>query len=83
MVSPKVHDDSQTPYVCFQYAYARNYRIAYAARDEFAGVCADFNEMAGRLKIDSASRPAAWSNHALTARGYLDVSVRSVVFFSA
>jgi signal transduction histidine kinase len=26
-----------------------NYRIAYAARDEFAGVCADFNEMAGRL----------------------------------
>jgi hypothetical protein len=49
MVSPKVHDDSQTPYVCFQYAYARNYRIAYAARDEFAGVCADFNEMAGRF----------------------------------
>jgi signal transduction histidine kinase len=26
-----------------------NCRIAYTARDEFAGVCADFNEMAGRL----------------------------------
>jgi signal transduction histidine kinase len=26
-----------------------NYRISYAGDDEFAGVCADFNEMAGRL----------------------------------
>lgn len=25
------------------------YRIEYAGKDEFAGVCADFNEMAGRL----------------------------------
>jgi len=51
-----VYNNIVTPLDAFVYGVHQlrdgnlEYRIEYAGKDEFAGVCADFNEMAGRLQ---------------------------------